>query len=186
MIKYENTAKPSGTVVPLATAKSHMVVEHAADDELINLYLQQASAWCSAYSGIHLLEQEWTAFGDTWCDIVALPFSPVRSIVITYIDEDGNTQTLADDQYYLDSKSYPAQITQAPAVTWPDLGPGPNVVTVVCQTGSTTTSDSITAAVLLLATHLYEQRSETSSLNIRRIPHGVTTFLDMVKLGWAV
>ena len=183
-MKYEQTAPPTGPIVPLATAKQHLVVEHASDDDLISMYISQAAGWCASYTGRHIGAQEWKVFSDNWCGILSIPFSPVNSVAIEYVDENGDTQTLADDQYYLDNKQYPATIAPRPAVEWPLLGEGPNVVTVICQTGSATLDPSVSAAIYLLTAHLYEQRSESSPLNVHKIPHGVTTFLDLVRLVW--
>lgn len=185
-MKYELVTPPVGPAVPLVTAKQHLVVEHAADDELITMYIGQAAAWCSSYSGRHIGEQTWAVFGNTWCDVISLPFSPLQSVVVEYIDEDEATQTLAADQYYLDNKSYPATLQPRPTVTWPELSDAPNCVTVTCQTGSNTLNGNISAAVYLLVAHLYEQRSESAPINIHKIPHGVTTFLDLVRLVWVV
>ena len=183
-MKYEQTAPPTGTIIPLATAKQHLVVEHSADDDLITIYLNQAASWAASYTGLNIGSQEWTVYADNWCGILSLPFSPLDSVVVQYIDENGDQQTLAADQYYLDNKQYPATLPPRPAVEWPLLGEGPNVVTVICQTGGGTVAPAVAAAVQLLTAHLYEQLSESSPLNVRKIPHGVTTFLDLVRLVW--
>ena len=185
-MKYELITPPTGPAVPLTTAKAHLVVEHAADDELIQIYINQAAAWAQSYTGRHIGEQEWKVYGDTWCDILSIPFSPVRTIAIEYIDIDGATQTLATDQYYLDNKSYPATIQPRPAVEWPDLSDEPNCVTVTCQTGTNLLDGNMSSAIYLLTAHLYEQRSDSSPLRIHKIPHGVTVFLDLVRLVWVV
>jgi uncharacterized phiE125 gp8 family phage protein len=183
-MKYEQITPPIGSAVPLATAKAHLVVEHAADDELISLYIGQAASWAASYTGRHIGAQSWAVYADDWCGALSLPFSPVQSVVVTYIDIDGATQTLPADQYFLDDKQYPATISPRPTVTWPDLGDGPNVVTVTCQTGAAVLDGNISAAIYLLVGSLYEQRSESAPINIHRIPHGVTTFLDLVRLVW--
>jgi uncharacterized phiE125 gp8 family phage protein len=185
-MKYEQTTPPTGTVVPLASAKQHLVVEHAADDELITRQISQATAWCASYTGRHLGAQEWQLFADCWLGALSLPFFPIQSVVVTYVDIDDATQTLAADQYYLDNKTFPATLRPRPAVTWPELGGGPNVVTVTCQTGSATVNGNLSAAIFLLTAHLFEQRSESAPINIHRIPHGVTTFLDLERLTWSV
>jgi uncharacterized phiE125 gp8 family phage protein len=181
-VKYELITGPAGPAVSLASAKQHMVVEHSADDELIAMYIGQAADWCAAHTGRHFGAQAWAVYGNIWCEIVNLPFSPVQSVVVEYVDEAGDTQTLAADQYYLDNKRYPATIYPASGVTWPTLGDGPNVVTVTCQTGADVIDGNISAAIYLLATHYYEQRSESSPVNMRAIPHGVTAALSSARM----
>jgi uncharacterized phiE125 gp8 family phage protein len=181
-VKYELITPPTGPAVSLASAKQHLVVEHSADDELITRQIAQAAAWCQGYSGRHIGTQTWAVFSDDWCGALSLPFSPVQSVTVEYVDEAGDTQTLAADQYYLDNKRYPATIYPASGVTWPTLGDGPNVVTVTCQTGADVIDGNISAAIYLLATHYYEQRSESSPVNMRSIPHGVTVALSSARM----
>lgn len=56
---------------------------------------------------------------------------PLQSVTsITYVDTAGATQTLAADQYTVDTKSQPARITPAYGVSWPATREQANAVTV--------------------------------------------------------
>ena len=178
-MKYEQLVAPTLAVIDLDVAKKHMYIEHSADDELVTMMLRNAEAWCSGYTGKFYSEQTWALYADDWCGAISLPFYPIISALVQYVDVDGLTQTLPDDQYYLDTKSYPGQLLPKDGITWPSLGDGPNTVTVTCVVGDNKVNGNVSAAILLLATHLYEQRSETSPLNIRAVPHGVTVFLGL-------
>lgn len=61
--------------------------------------------------------------------VIRLP--PLTSVTsITYVDSDGVTQTLAADQYLVDSKSQPARITPAYGLSWPSARQQANAVIV--------------------------------------------------------
>lgn len=183
-MKIEQITPPNGTAVTLDSAKKHLYVEHTADDELISIYINQAAAWCSSYTGKHIGAQTWALYADRWCEAVSLPFYPLHSVTVTYIDTEGAQQTLPPDQYYFDGKQYPALLQPREGVTWPDVSPGPNVITVTCDTGAVSLNGNITAAIYLLVGHLYEQRSESAPINLKAIPMGVTSFLDNERLHW--
>lgn len=60
-----------------------------------------------------------------------IPNPPLQSVSsITYVDTDGTTQTLAADQYLVDTKSQPGRITPAFGLTWPTTRAQTNAVTV--------------------------------------------------------
>jgi uncharacterized phiE125 gp8 family phage protein len=62
-------------------------------------------------------------------NVILLP--PLQSVVsITYVDLDGETQTLAADQYLVDSTGAPSRITPAYGVAWPSIRDQNNAVTV--------------------------------------------------------
>lgn len=68
---------------------------------------------------------------DGCCDCVELLLPPLQSVTsITYVDEDGATQTLPTDQYQVDAVSEPARIVPAYNVTWPATRKQPNAVIV--------------------------------------------------------
>lgn len=59
----------------------------------------------------------------------AIRLPPMQSVTgITYVDNDGNTQTLATDQYIVDTASKPARIAPAYGVIWPSVRVQANAV----------------------------------------------------------
>lgn len=82
----------------------------------------------------YLITQTLDAYFDAWPwvdDRHEIRLPPLQSVTsITYVDGNGDTQTLAADQYLVDAKSQPARITPAYGVTWPSVRDQTNSVTV--------------------------------------------------------
>ena len=94
--------------------------------------------------------------------LILLP--PLQSVTsISYVDDNGATQTLAADQYLVDSKSTPARITPAYGVSWPTtrIQNGAVIVRFVAGYG---TASSVPACVknwmLIRIKTLYENRDQ--------------------------
>ena len=99
------------------------------------LHLLIASARLAAEAELrrYLVTQTLDAYLDEFprtCDrSIRLP--PFQSVLaITYVDTDGNTQTLAADQYVADANSLPGRIVEAYGVSWPSTRQQENAVKV--------------------------------------------------------
>ena len=67
---------------------------------------------------------------------IRLPLSPVASVdLLTYVDMNGSTQTLANTEYQTDLNSEPARIIPAWTKVWPVTRTMPSVVTVSFTAG---------------------------------------------------
>ncbi len=181
-MKYELTTPAAGSPVTLDDAKAHLVVDHAHDDVLIQHYIDQATAFAEAETGQSIGTQVWTVYGDDWCSATSLPFKPVQSAVVKYTDTEGAEQTLAADQYYLDNKSYPARLYPAAGITWPDLGPGPNVVRVEVTTGHTAVKGTIESGIYMMIGHLYENREAVTAGAVVEVPLGARSMFGMERI----
>lgn len=108
------TITPPGLLAELALVKQHLRVDSNDENTLIELYVAAASGHIDgvgAYLGRAIGEQtlEWdvASFAAlpsqcTLADPQPLPYGPANSIVsITFEDESGDDQTLADDLYAL-------------------------------------------------------------------------------------
>jgi uncharacterized phiE125 gp8 family phage protein len=100
---------------------------------------------------------------------IVLPLPPLQSVLsVTYVDEDGATQTLATDQYTVDAPSGPralrGRIVPAYNVSWPGTRSQINAVTVrfVAGYGSTHASvpPRLKMAMLTDIATLYENRED--------------------------
>lgn len=102
-------------------------------DPLLNVLI--ASARDAAEQELHryLITQTWDFYFDEFpkeapYEFILPPLSSVTSI--TYVDEDGATQTLAASVYSVDAKSRPARISLAYDQSWPDTRVQNNAVTI--------------------------------------------------------
>lgn len=98
-----------------------------------------------------------------------LPHWPLRSVSsITYLDVDGNSQTLATSEYDVDADTRPGRVIPAYNVTWPITRSTLNAVTVTYLAGHGAANTDVPApireAILLLVGHLYCNRDGTGDL----------------------
>lgn len=176
------------TVEPLTAteAKQHLRVDHTDDDTLIESLIKAARRSAEVFQGRSYLTQTWKMYLDTFpCDkCIYLPFPPLQSVSsITYIDGNGDVQTLATSQYQVDAKSQPGRVILEPGYSWPATESGrvnAVIITFVAGYGATSASvpENIRHAIRLILGDMYTQRENTvvgSSVN--QIPQSAKILL---------
>lgn len=125
---------PASEPITLAQAKVQVRVESSvtAEDDHITALIQSAREEAEHELGRALIAQTWDLKIDAFPSVeVELPKPVVSSITsISYVDLDGNTQTIASNQYTLDSSTMPGFVLPAQDVDWPDTLDCANAVTV--------------------------------------------------------
>ena len=164
---------PQMEPLTLTEAKLYLRVDQSTEDNLISGMVVAARQWVETYTRRALVTQTWDfryeAFMDTRQPLI-LPKAPLQSVTsITYLDEDGVSQTLASSNYSVrtlsgatagrgyielnDDVSLPSLYTDALA---------PVTVRAVCGYGAAAAvPDGIKMAIYLMLGDLYEQRQET-------------------------
>lgn len=104
-------------------------------DELIAGYIVAAREYVEQYLARPLITQTWRYTLDTFppdsVNYIEIPRSPLISVSsITYVDDDGNTQTLATSVYSVDADSKPGAVRLKYDQEWPDTRDQPNAVTI--------------------------------------------------------
>lgn len=104
-------------------------------------------------------------------EIMYLAQPPAQSVTsIQYIDPDGEQQTLAADQYAVDTNSTPARISPAYNVTWPDTAVMLNAVTVVFQAGYGASAADVPKivkrTVIAIASDMFEHLESQSEISL--------------------
>ena len=113
---------------------------------------------------------------------ISLPIANVLSVEsVKYLDPAGTLQTISSANYYVDTYSNPARII--PVNSWPQIHwRMPNAVQIAFTAGYGATAASVPTtikqAILLLAAHFYENRSDTIEGNLNNIPTGVQSLLN--------
>tara|TARA_R110000787_G_scaffold284494_3_gene398267 strand:- start:613 stop:1200 length:588 start_codon:yes stop_codon:yes gene_type:complete len=103
--------------------------------------------------------------------------NPVTAITsITYIDSNGDSQTLASTEYrltYEGEVGRHARIVENFSKTFPSVHFGLDVITVTYVSGYTalTVPNQIKAALLLMIGDLYENREDASTYTVSKIPN---------------
>jgi uncharacterized phiE125 gp8 family phage protein len=177
-----NTA-PEVEPVTVQEAKDHMKVPGTDDDALVGTVVLAARQYVESVTGRSLISQTWDLFLETFPDEIRLPKGPVQSITsITYVDENGSTQTLGASTYTLDSTTDPPRIVLAYGESWPDVRAQAQAICVTYVAGygddPADVPEPVRLSVMMMAATLYEHREMIASGGgISRIPFSVDHLL---------
>jgi uncharacterized phiE125 gp8 family phage protein len=181
---------PTTEPVTLAETKAHLRVDIAEDDGLIAGYILAARRYAEGYTRRAFMTQTWDYTIDyAWPSTnasgyctqrITLPLPPLQSVAsISYVDTDGNTQTLSSDQYLVKTDDTSGVIEPAYGVTWPDIRYQIWAVTVRFVAGWAQIPDEIRMAILLLVGHWYENRETVNVGNLTtELPFTVEALLS--------
>jgi uncharacterized phiE125 gp8 family phage protein len=181
------TVAPTADPVTLQTAKSHLRVTYAADDDYISTLLAGAVQHAQRESGRQFCTATFALTLDdfpSYCDggdsTIRLPVGPVAGVdSVVYRDADGVTQTLATSDYSVGVKTG----RLIPATYWPATDPAAlENVTVTFSAGYGGRADvpaDAVAAILLLLADRWENRGDNVAnfLADRPIPAGALRLL---------
>lgn len=126
------------TVEPLTRtqAKLHLRKTDTAEDSLVDAIIAAARGHVERHCTKALVLQTRRLILDCFPACIDIEWAPLRAVQsIAYLDDEGELQTLAADQYRVDKHSKPARITPAYDVTWPTTYPVPNAVLVTYTCG---------------------------------------------------
>jgi uncharacterized phiE125 gp8 family phage protein len=178
---------PTVEPVTLADAKTHLRVEVDDEDGLIDTLIVAARRHVENFTHRALLTQTWDLKLDAFpCDDFYLPYPPTASVTsITYLDTNGDSQTLDTSDYRTDLPSGPmaqrARITPGYALSYPQTYGVMNAVTVRFVAGYTDAElvpAPIVAAMKLLISHWFVQRSPVAVGNtVTTIPMAIESLL---------
>lgn len=162
------------------------------DDMLIMAMQSAAREHCENFLGRSIVQKTYEIALDKFpAGAIELPMPPLVSVESVTAGEDSDG-LLDAALYVVDDYSMPARVV--PVSLWPTAAAATNLVRIRYVAGYGEDSDgnqplpfAIRAAMLLMLTHLYEQRSDTSEKHIVSIPNGVESLLRplRVRLGMA-
>lgn len=196
MIQYSKvTENPSTEPVTLNEIKSQVKMEGTSlDDSYLTNLGKTARQLCESYSGLSFVSQERTIKMDrfpidcnyisSWKNHIIVPYGPVISIdSFTYIDSDGETQTLTeDDDFIVDNSSDLCRIE--PVNSWPTPKDRINAITIVYTAGYSSVPEIVKDAILRTAADLYEFRTNKVSGQLTSVPVSAQMLLDTIKVTW--
>jgi len=165
-------------MIDLELAKQHCRVDDDDNDELLNVYIKAASAYCESYTGLVIDPRDKTFSFDCFGDCLPIPLRPVEAIInILYTDPDGNEQTLPAEDYRLVGENiHPALGKLFPSIAYPSKV----MVTATLGSSDDEAQENITNAQLLLISHWYENREAVVVGTISgTLPFAVKALLDL-------
>lgn len=145
--------------VSLDLFRGHLLITNALQDAVLESYLAAAVDYVETKSGRAISDStfEWVLDGFPDGQIV-LPIGPTKSVAwVRYLDADGVTQTISADDLLIDLSQVEARI--APLAAWPEAADRIANITVRWTVGAAFCPPALHQAVLLLATHWFENRS---------------------------
>ena len=199
-MKYRITTPPSIEPVTLAEARTHLRIEpygsplEHPDDTYISSAISVAREFCEQYLERALATQTITMVADNFSKPLLLPNAPIQSVTdITYVDENGATQTLATTVYELDT--FGNKIRLKYDQVYPNTRVQEDAVTVTYVAGYTNGESPdtyplpapIKAAMLLIIGNQYENRQQdvlgSTRISFNSLPLGVYNLLQPYRLG---
>ena len=154
---------PAAEPLTLVETKDHLRIDHATEDSRITAMILAARNWGEGFTRRAFITQTWDLFLDYFPPVIDVPRPPLQSVTsITYVDGDGNSQTLATSVYTVDADSERGRIYLAYDQSWPSLREIPKAVTVrfVAGYGATYASvpEDLRQALLMHVSRIYEMR----------------------------
>lgn len=154
---------PEMEPLTVAKVKTHLRVFDNNEDSLISGMISTARQHVEGFTGRALISQTWQLKCDGFPQFFNVPKAPLISVTaITYLDENGSEQTLAEDQYIVSKPTTaPGKITPAYNVCWPSTYSVADAVTLEFVAGfgdEKSVPDDIKSAMYLYISHLYDNR----------------------------
>lgn len=138
------TVPPTTEPVVYSDLFNYLKLIDDTDESLVTLLGAAGRAYVEGRTKLTLISSTYTVQFDTFSDCIGLrlPRRPVTAVnSITYIDVNGNQQTLPTSQYLIDTKLWTRIRPAAPGVCFPFTYPGQaNAVTVSFTAGTSTTA----------------------------------------------
>jgi len=137
---FQITTQPASEPISLAQAKLHLRLDTTeigtTEDQLLRSYIASARSFCEQYQNRAYIYQTITAKRDDFKAAMQLPRPPLISVdSISYLDNNGDSQTLATSYYDVDTTTQPGKITLAYGQTWPSLRGDHHGVTITYKAG---------------------------------------------------
>ena len=159
------SSAPSTEPVTLAETKLHIRVDHIEMDAAITAWIAAAREAAEIFSGKQFVDATYVYKLDgfphsAWFDSrILLPRTPLDSVSsVTYLDTNGDSQTLATSVYEVDTSSLPGRIRLKFNQTWPNTQLHPEVVTITFIAGygaASVVPESIKTAIKMIVDDIY-------------------------------
>ena len=191
LTSFRRVTEPAAWLVTPVLAETYLRITVGSEDTLVQHLLEVATAYAEDYTRRALLTQQWQATIDNGAlpadGVIDLPRPPLQSVEsITYLDDDGASQTLSTSNYTVDIKSEPGRIYFQ---DMPSIKATLNALTINYTAGygdaGTDVPRRIQQAVLLMINHFYELRVPIiTNATAVRVPLSANALLDTYKISY--
>lgn len=163
---------------PITTAEVMAFIRSDTTEEsALTMFIKSARMAAETRTRRAIITQTLDLYLDQFpCADIVLPRPKVQSVsVITYVDSNGDTQTLSTSNYSLDTVSEPGRVALAYGYSWPTARTQNNSIKVRYVTGyglATSVPDGIKHWMLMRIKQLYDHRDSISTAgNMLELPH---------------
>jgi uncharacterized phiE125 gp8 family phage protein len=186
---------PTYEPISVADVAEYLRVDNVnADQSLISALITAARQYLEQYLNRPIAMQTLEEALTGWANPIVLDSSLQSVTTIKYLDVNGAEQTLAANQYLVDTYAEPAQITPAYNVTFPDLYAVPNNIKVRYVAGYTSGSSPNTNplpnplrfAMMLVIGDLYANREAAVTGTTYTVNPTVQNLLQFYRLNMGV
>ncbi|MBP7638131.1 MAG: phage head-tail connector protein [Kiritimatiellae bacterium] len=164
-------------------ARDWLRIDTENEDPTLAALVKAARQYVEEFTGRALTTKTVTLTLDRFENEILLPFPPAIAITaITYVDENGATQTLAASVYQLDATAEPARLTRAYSQDWPSLRSQNAAVSIAYTAGyganAASVPQGLKQAILFLVAHWYEHREAVQAGGaLQTVPLAVESLL---------
>lgn len=185
---FRVTTEPLVEPVTVTEAKRHCRVDGNDEDSDFDIFIAAARRQVEKWEWRSHLTQTLTLTLPRFpaCQTIRLPRPPLQSVTsITYLDVDGDSQTVDSSDYIVDTANEPGIVVPAYGVSWPSTRSNhPAAVTIVYVAGYGDDPEDVPAetrqAIKLTIGHLYKNREAVveTEMGLEVLPIGVDAFLN--------
>lgn len=178
------TSNESLAAVALATLKDSLRIAHADEDAMLTGLLLAAFDFADRGGRGFALRQAVYDYQINGFPVgtIRLPVWPIISIgQITYLDQTGTSQTLANNQYRLIGSAYPGLVEPARNTAWPAAMAGAATVSIRATIGHATVESmprDFRNAIVALAAHWYRTPEAVGRNDQAEVPMGCRAIFE--------
>lgn len=185
-MRLTRTSAPVGLPVSEDAVKLHCRVDSDDEDLLITSLIGAAVDYLDGPSGIlgrAILQQTWLLERGSWFNSLVLPLEPIDSVVLTYTDAAGNSQTVAAENYELVCQSSQrTQLVLKDSFTRPALDVSAaypvRIEMVAGYADAAAVPEAIKVAIQLMVGHWYLNREAVAlGITATEVPMGASALL---------
>jgi len=187
MINLSVLEAPSTTIVTVDELKANSRITDSAEDLFLASCLAAAQRVIEGRTDRALGEQKLRLVLDAWPEdgVIRVPRPPLKSVeFVKYVDAAGVVQTVTAGTYIVDGGGWPG-IVHRIGSSWPSCASIPGAIRVDLTAGGVTgmpAPKEALQAVLLLATHWYENREPVNIGNIvNELPFAVEALITLAR-----
>lgn len=186
----KQTTPPTITPVSVDDIKSHLRIDHASDDDLLQEYLNAATQAVENYVHRQLITATFKQYRDAFpsSGMIILDRPPLLTVTsITYTDTDGATQTWPTNQYTVVADAILGYVVPSyDSSGFPSTRDVPNAVTITYTAGYGATAASVPASIRQIIRNwtgdMYAKRETISDTNVIIVPGWVERALIPYKV----